>query len=548
MSDTEWENQGTGLGDVFDILAKTPSERLISLTIQLGESPEDIIVVAMSLLILQREEQALKKLQMLRDNPLANHLSEKCHTSGGKLDGFGNHCGQFQTHTMESLSLLARVFKVLSEQRLCEPLMRNLAYRRAISSDCTTRNCSHLEYFLEEAKVVCGPQLVEEMCSTAELPDGENTSLKAFISQDESSSVPRLPSTLQESPSEVSYPTHLEISIPPTVSFQEDKRAAAKPNSTPDICTETNLAPGQAQSPALLNTPTERSLLGAESSSTTDETLKSMSSSSQSNVVQNERPVQPNESSTETKITLPCAKSTISPKISVPKSLYDTEEEEDEEIFYAFVILHAPADAEQAEDIKEKLEKAISGEGATFSEEFAVPGKSTLKCVEDAVNNSAFTFLLLTRNFNTKMLEMKTNIALINSINKTHKFNTVIPLLPENNCVPRPDIPIVLQTLVPLEEKKNFEKKLQKALTPARIKKQRSIWTEEQRVRRLNRLSLQEVDRRCMEQQRLLSSREGGDGRALWPPQANIHIENANYVMIGNDSTMTVGGSLSNDG
>uniref|UniRef100_A0A1A7XCS3 Toll-like receptor adaptor molecule 1 n=1 Tax=Iconisemion striatum TaxID=60296 RepID=A0A1A7XCS3_9TELE len=548
MSHTEWENQGTGLGDVFDILEKAPSERLVSLTLQLGESPEDVIVVALSLLILQKEEQALEKLQMLRDNPLADHLSEKCHTSGGKLDDFGVHCGRFQAHTLESLSLLARVFKVLSEQRLCEPPMRNLAYRRALSSDCSqARNCGNLEYchFREEAKVVCGPQLVEWMCSAAELPDGEKTSLKEPISQDESSSVPCLPSPLQESPLEASYPTHLEISLPPTVSFQGDKRAPATPNSSP----ETNLAPGQ--SPEQQETPTEPSLLGAENSSMVDETSKSVSSSLQSNIVQNKRSVQPNKPSTETTFTLPSAKSIILPKTYVPKSLHDTEEEEEEEdIFYAFVILHAPEDADQAEHIKEKLEKVISGEGATFSEDFAVPGKSTLRCVEDAINNSAFTFLLLTRNFNTKMLEMKTNIALINAINKRHKFNTVIPLLPASNCVPRPDIPIVLQTLVPLEEKKNLEKKLQKALTSAKIEKQRRIWTEEQKVRRWNRLRLQEADRRCMEQQHLLGPSEGGDGRALWPPQANIHIENANYIMIGNDSTMTVdlGGSSNNDG
>ena len=246
------------------------------------------------------------------------------------------------------------------------------------------------------------------------------------------------------------------------------------------------------------------------------------------------------------------------PNMSVTKGMHESkgEEEEEEETFYAFVILHAPEDEDMAESMKERFESIIGSKGATFSEDFAIPGKSTLRCVEDAINNSAFTFLLLSCNFNTQMLEMKTNIALINSINKKHKFNTVIPLLPQENCMPRQSIPLVLQTLVPLDERKSFDRKLQKSLSPARIARQRRIWTEEQQVRLLKqRLRLQEEEklRHCMEQ-RLhigpsLQLEQGGDGRAWWAQQPNIHIENANYIMIGNDSKMTVdlGGSVDKD-
>lgn len=241
-------------------------------------------------------------------------------------------------------------------------------------------------------------------------------------------------------------------------------------------------------------------------------------------------------------------------------------EEEDEAIFYAFVILHAPEDADVAESMRERLETVIGSHGATFSEDFATPGKSTLRCVEDAINNTAFTLLLLTRNFNTRMLELKTNSALINSINKKHKYNTVIPLLPRENCMPRQSIPIVLQTIVPLEENRSFERKIQKSLSPARIKKQKKIWSDEQTVKmaierqeRLKQLNQhqKQLIKECASAQFLAQKlllgptvppeQDGGDGRACWP--RNIHIENAKYIMIGNDSQMTVdlGGGANKD-
>lgn len=529
------EDRGTGLGDVFDILLRAPSERLYSVVLQLRDSAEDLIVQALCLIVLQRGEQALEKLQMLRDNPLAKHLAESWRASGGELDDFGARCGRFGERSGECLSSLARIFRVLSEQRLCEVSLRNLAYRRALSSDCIkTSSCGSLEHhqFVEEAKAVCGPQCAATSADLqSECSSEPNTTLKEI--QDESSSVR---SPLQESPSEASYPSHLEISLPPTVSFQGDESAPeASGSSTPSPSVLLS-----EQSPPPEPESYESSLFRADKDSKTDETLKSLSSSKS-----------PNQPSTET-VTLPSPQNISLPRIPVLKDPRGPDEEE--EIFYTFVILHAPEDEELAESMKEKLE-AVVGEGATFSDGFAIPGKSTLKCVEDAVENSAFTFLLLTTNFNTKMLEVETNMALINSIHNKHKFNTVIPLLPEDNCMPRKSIPLVLQTLRPLDMKKSFQKKLQKALPPARIQTQRRIWAKEQAVKRLNRLRQEAANLSfCMEQHLLLSSRmaleHGGSNSLQWSPPPNIHIENAKYIMIGNDSTMTVdlGGNANKDG
>ncbi|KAM4728311.1 TIR domain-containing adapter molecule 1 isoform 2-T5 [Anableps anableps] len=419
MDHTDLENQGTGLRDVFDILVKAPSERLLSLTIQQGESPEDTVIHALCLIILQRGAQALRKLQMLEDNPLANHLAEKWHSGG--------------------------------------------------------------------------------------------------------------------------------------VSFQGDK-AAAESSGNPTLNPFVHLVSGSKTEnvPAQIRTTEPQHTSAGTSPSEAEKDIKIDEASTRSN----KSATQPHKPNTETKSSLPSATHIILPNSPGLKSTHISkvaeEEEEEEDIFYAFVILHAPEDSDMADSMKEKLEAVIGTTGATFSEDFAIPGKSTLKCVEDAINNSAFTFLLLTRNFNSQMVEMKTNMALINSINNEHKFNTVIPLLPLENCMPKHSIPIALKTLVALDERKNFERRLQKVFNRAKIEKHRKIWTEEQRMRKM-RMQEKEMLRLCMEQRLVLGAsvqreQDGGDPRLRWQP--NIHIENANYILIGNDSTMTVGveGSADKDG
>lgn len=556
------EDPGTGLKDVLDILFKTHKERLLSLTFQLGESPEENIVHALCLIILQKEERALNKLQMLKDNYLATHLAEKWQTSGGKSEDFTVHCGRFQELTGESLAPLARVFKVLSEQRLCDPYLRNVAYGRALSGD----NSEDLEYgrLREEANAVCGPEFAAGMCSSKDLrselyrdplgtPDEGTTTFKVS-----------LPSPLQASSSMPSYPTHLEISIPTTASFQPDKRS-------PETCDES-----RPKNPVLLVGECEsgQSHTSQPQSSQPPPSLKhsemdetSEGSKSYSLITQNET----TKPTSRPDFSIPTATSILLPKMAVPNEMHGSAEEEEEEKFYAFVILHAPEDEDVAESMRERVEAVIESEGATFSGDFAIPGRSTLRCVEDAINNSAFTLLLLTRNFNTRMLEVETDSALINSINKTHKYNTVIPLLPRENRMPRMSLPTVLQTINSLEENNSFERKLRRAFTPARIRQQKKIWQAEQTVKRgierKERLShLNHCQKKLMKEyaSAQLLERESlrlfmaeklvlGAGGPFEPQgqqqQHNIHIENAQYIMIGNDSQMKVdlGGGADKD-
>ncbi|XP_068594168.1 TIR domain-containing adapter molecule 1 [Cebidichthys violaceus] len=585
MSHGGQEDQGTGLKDILDILVKAPPERLLSLTFQLGESPEENIVHALCLIILQKEERALDKLQRLKNSHLATQLVEKWQMSGGKLEDFAVRCGHFREVAGGSLAPLARVFKVLSEQRLCDPCLRNLAYKRALSSDeQKASSCEKLErgHLAEEAKVVCGPQFTEWVSGPRRDPLGSldegNATLRVTLPQPQSERAHSLPSPLQVTSSMPSYPTHLEISIPPTALVQDDRvtpetsdepKLKTKPALVVSECEATNALSGSLASQPRSSHPV---LSGEEHHSKTDEALAAEGSKSHSLIAQNKTLSQ----TTGPTFAQPTATNIVLPKMPAPKEMQvgrDAEEEEEEAIFYSFVILHAPEDDDVAESMRERVMAAAGSDGATFSGDFAIPGKSTLRCVEDAINNSAFTLLLLTRNFNTRMLEVEMDSALINSINKRHKYNTVIPLLPLENCMHRDSLPLVLRTINPLEENRSFDRKIQKLFCRAKIQNQRKIWKTEQLVKReierqerlknLNQ-SQKQLIKECTtaqlldeEKMRLLLARklrlgpfvppeqDNGEGRLhrqQQQQQPNIHIENANYIIIGNDSQMTVGG------
>ncbi|XP_047013863.1 TIR domain-containing adapter molecule 1 isoform X1 [Ictalurus punctatus] len=273
--------------------------------------------------------------------------------------------------------------------------------------------------------------------------------------------------------------------------------------------------------------------------------------------------------------------------------------QEEEDMFYAFVILHAEEDSEEAVRLKSRLESISSTIGATFSEDFAVPGQSTFRSVEDAIENSAYVMLLLTPNFNTHLNETNADSALMNSIEKPHKHNTVIPLLPRANGLTRNQMPFILRTKNPLVETRDrdtFEKMAKKVLDLRNIQRQKSMWTEAQLVKKQREKQqwLQEKKRYCkdfiqesprvreleeqiqqlkMQQQHLqppyaqqTNSHQGFPGRPqssgpmpfrspspmpsyysgnMWPQlPSNIHIQNAKCIMIGNNSTMTVGGGV----
>ncbi|XP_033838487.1 TIR domain-containing adapter molecule 1-like [Periophthalmus magnuspinnatus] len=524
---------GTGVKEVIDLLDKTPLERLRSLTRQLGSSTEEDIVHALCLFILQRQRQGLDKLQTHDDNILAKRLSEKWQQSARNFESFKALCDPFQES--ESLATLARIFKILTQHGLCDRDVLIMAYTRALPRESSDSDVLEYDLFLEEAKQVCGPEFVDFLSSFNNLnlsPGvrsnsymGNNSATTGSAQENAKSNVP---TSLHSS--YPSYPSHLEISEAPTVSA-----SGAKP-ITPtrlDSAPGKPMQPGQSQSHIVVN----------PSCQVFGNNLKFMSP---------QPPADPNS----------IPEKLFPPPPAAAKAKEETEQEEEEVRFYPFVILHAQQDIELAEAMKERLQGIIQSEGATFSEDFEVPGKSTLKCVEDAIENSAFTLLLLTTNFNS-FLEMKTNSALVNSLQNPPKHNTVIPLLPQSNGMPRDELPLVLKTLVPLDENKNFARKIQKAMSPARIKQQKEEWTKKQEMKsrknkqeklkcsnqqqqkeneELRNMHGLEQQRRMLLNERydlLQGERLGPDGRQ-WQQHPNISIANAQYIIIGDNSQMTV--------
>ncbi|CAB1331574.1 unnamed protein product [Coregonus sp. 'balchen'] len=467
---------GTGLVDAFKILSKVPYERQLSLTFKLGGSLAEELVHAMSLISLGKRSEALDKLQALGDNNIiANHLVEKVRMCGVKLEDLTVSIVPFQESTVGTLADLARIFKVLAEERLCDSSLRDLAYQTALAT-CKHNNSgeesSESEYIQmqlrEEAKRVCGPQIEDTvrgmcfpkdsssgLCSIPPLDQGSTALQKSgFPNQTGSGHSP--PSSLRDDTSICSYPTHLEISVSETVGFKTSNIPSQPP---PPM----NLEPVQSPVP---------------NSHTKFDNPESPNAHSEPCPKNNPVPT----SNTYRPTSHPTTTESVSASVPLKTSNQKMEEEE-EEVFFSFVILHAAEDKDMAETFKEKLEAIVVGEGATFSQEFAVPGRNTLMCVEDAINNSAFTILMLTRNFNTRLLEVETSSVLMNAIENRHKYNTVIPFLPQENRMPRENMPKVLRIFIPLEEGNAFEKKAKRAMASARIAQQRTVWLSEQAVK-----------------------------------------------------------------
>ncbi|XP_069818792.1 TIR domain-containing adapter molecule 2 [Dendropsophus ebraccatus] len=155
-------------------------------------------------------------------------------------------------------------------------------------------------------------------------------------------------------------------------------------------------------------------------------------------------------------------------------------ETEDGDIFYKFVILHAATDELEAIRVKNMLQDEFNIKpGLIFAEMPA--GQQILKNLDDAVNGSAWTILLLTENFlRETWCEFQSHATLINSIHMCHKYNSVIPVRPRDNYLPREKTPFALKLINALEEKNpEFSKQVERTFRDSLYKKQYDIWKAE---------------------------------------------------------------------
>lgn len=241
------------------------------------------------------------------------------------------------------------------------------------------------------------------------------------------------------------------------------------------------------------------------------------------------------------------------PSISAPLSDLPTSSK-----FYSFVILHVPEDREEAMRACEILHGLEIGEGTTFCEGFETAGVSPLRCLEDAVENSAYIVLLLTSGFLSKWGEFQTNTVLMNSIEDGNKSGSVIPFIPESRP-PVGKIPLAVRALIPLYEASGlFQTRVRNTFKRETIQRQRERWIREQELQALQRSvedarelagDLEMRQRIAMDHQAVYNDlcAHLSSIMSILPPQlipghgpVNIQISNASNVQIGNQNSMNV--------
>ncbi|KAM6224300.1 TIR domain-containing adapter molecule 2-like [Rhynchocyon petersi] len=156
---------------------------------------------------------------------------------------------------------------------------------------------------------------------------------------------------------------------------------------------------------------------------------------------------------------------------------------EDEEVFFKFVILHAENDISEALRVQDLLQDGFGIKpGIIFAE---MPcGRQHLQNLDDAVNGSAWTILLLTENFlRDTWCRFQFYSSLMNSVNRQHKYNSVIPMRPLNNPLPRERTPFALRTINALEEgSRGFHIQVERIFQESVYKTQQSLWRETRNV------------------------------------------------------------------
>ncbi|KAK7136585.1 hypothetical protein R3I93_016808 [Phoxinus phoxinus] len=534
------------LAKAFEVLSQAGQERWISLTFKMGrdrpenghKQPEEL-VYAMCLFLLKRYTDAHAKLTANADSSIGNYLAKMLKMHGERLNG--GHIAGFKATDAQTLLDIARIFAILVQERLCDKSLRDQAYRAALVSS-RTAGLSSL-YIEEEVKQVCGPDAIDK--SDTELTTYQLTSPEVSKRNGSHLLTPQLSSGCSSYSLEISSPTASESNM-------ADKPLSLRTPTKSESTTNQD----QLRQPTT-NIHTNNQLQTPEVNLATNST-QCLDQTGSSQLVTSQTPnIGPNDANANNRKPPIQANSFCSPELS---------QSDVEETFYSFVILHAAEDEDEARRLRDKLELIISAPGATFSDDFAQPGRSTFGCIEDAIENSAFTLLLLTPNFKSNLGATTADSAMVNSLEKHHKLNSVIPLLPRENSLSRKSFPLMLRTKIPLDEShRMFELKASRAITPDEVNKQRKVWLSEQRKKKLHeeRKRLKEENVRNAELQReieklarLKLESEMRQNNTFYAPSAPtplnvamypqhgssscIHIENAQNVMIGNNSNMNI--------
>ncbi|KFQ51151.1 TIR domain-containing adapter molecule 1, partial [Pelecanus crispus] len=573
--------------DIFNILSQIPQDKLLSLKHKLKHlipGPSSKLLQAMVLLTLGQEADARICLDALRENQAAQYVHQtKLGTARVQEDGEDLQPPQLDAGAM---ALLAHIYSVLAEEKLCSHEAMDKAYQAA------TKACNASKETQGDTLNSIPADDQENHGSAISTSPGDkfqtlrsdegvgflqmvspNDMVRSSPVQIRGNSDLSGPRTLCSLGSP-SFPSHFEISASPTAAFHtqpsshkrvpqpsrlcegstggagqpdvdrqshglQETSWASRPNSHPGQDTGAQvpqpekvlqvssrrptlpIPETQLPTPGAVNQPVESSdvssTVAAEPRAPKENTDKK----------QDEKPVDtgsahismrhsyvpaglPSSSASASISTgsLPpptySSSSALPPPLQrVPSNLYapslhsspspvwppplQTVEpaptsEPDSGKFFTFVVLHASEDEIVAHRVKDLLENMGVPNGATLCGDFFIAGRSHLTCFQDAMENSAFIILLLTKNFPCDLCMFQTNTALMESILKPDKQDSVIPFVPKENPLERSQIPSTLGGLMPLDENSpGFSRTVQNTFTTSRINKRKAMWDLTQR-------------------------------------------------------------------
>ncbi|NWU68891.1 TCAM1 protein, partial [Pterocles burchelli] len=571
--------------DVFNILSQTPHDKLLTLKHKLKHlvfGPSSKLLQAMVLLTLGQEADARICLDALGDNWAAQYIHQtKLGARGAQEDG-----EDLQTPQLDAgaRALLAQIYSVLAEEKLCSPEATDKAWQAATNA-CDTSKGTQADTLnsipAEEqegpaAATSVGPgdrfQTLRSDVDVGFLQQGSpNYVVRSSPVQIGGSSDLSHPQTLRSSGTP-SFPSCFEVSASPTVVFHSQPSprervpqpsrlchrstgAAGQPggdrasHGQQEASWASNAHPGQdtgaqvsqpekvppvsSRHPVVPVPETPLPTLGAgnqpvetsdvsstvaaepqrESTDEKQDDKKLSTGLSNSGATADTGPAHTSEedsyvpagtssnsasaslppptySFSSTLPSFPGAPSNSSyphplhsaPSPAWPPALPTSEPDGGERKFFTFVILHANEDEIVAHRVKDLLENMGVPNGATLCEDFFIAGRSHLTCFQDAMENSAFIILLLTKNFPCDLCTFQANTALMESILNPSKHDSVIPFVPKENPLERSQIPKTLGVLMPLDENSPvFPRTVQNTFTTSRIQERKAAWDATQR-------------------------------------------------------------------
>ncbi|XP_069784911.1 splicing factor YJU2 isoform X1 [Narcine bancroftii] len=523
------------LDDVFDILSRVPEERLLSLWYKFNPDSSQaskahcLLYSIISFLLKKKKEAERAVKSVLIKNSacrsavhIYNRIQGVAVAGDGEKKPPGNSDEDLPVEDRKFLADLASMFAVLVEENLCGPSMRNRACQAVVKAvksnkqDCNVELQELVEYYrLNFGFLDLGEEEISKISALKSIGDPNLSKVTTMAFKTNPVINPSESTTNSLSASEITLPSHFEISASPTVSFTTDLSLGNLNSSNPARFTtvganNTNVSTSVndlGRGKVISSMEDRRREVDDPEGSSGDKVnnvgpIKCSRKSGSDQIVTSKSKMLPcwstgNGDCTSSISRDPSCEATNS-RVNDPSNFFDnssrksspseesltTMEESFEDTFYPFVVLHVPEDVEIAEDIRDKLESM--GVKGTTIDDFSVPGQSPIKCIEDAINNSAFTILLLTNNFNTRWADYEANVTLMHSINNEHKYNTVVPMLPKKNSLQRDKIPFALRAIVSLNENsRHFEKHVKNTFKKTVLEDHKRGWLQHQRKKQI---------------------------------------------------------------